>query len=444
MIIDFSIKNFLSFKSEVSLSLLADNNTKELNGEDDSNNNLLTLPNTDAKLLKVAAVYGANGSGKSNLVNAFVFFKDIVLNSFVNDRLLSETSNRYFLFDTDQEKVPTSFEMIFIINGVRYRYGFEILDKSIDSEWLFEKRLTAQKESYCFKRSKKNISVNARTFKGSKTIVARTRHNALFLSTCAQYNIETAMLIKEWLRKRLNILSGINDDTIAYTARQIMHNPDMRKRIVDFIRVLDRSIDDIHVTETDVDQKSKSVQLYIDGKQVNSDNVNSQVKRIDITTTHKRFHGEALLDSIDIPFKIESLGTMKILSLLGPWFDTILNGGTLIIDEFGASLHTSLIIKLVEVFQSKLNRSSQLILTTHDTNLLDKRILRRDQVWFCEKDDYGNSDLYSLVEYKIDQATSVRNDAAFEKNYLLGKYGAIPFFGNIERFISDYSDDGEL
>ena len=126
--------------------------------------------------------------------------------------------------------------------------------------------------------------------------------------------------------------------------------------------------------------------------------------------------------------------------MIGQWFDSLLNGKTLIVDEFGASLHTKLSFELIRLFQSTINRGAQLILTTHDTNLLRKDLFRRDQIWFVEKDKEGVSDLYSLVEYKINQATSVRNDASFEKDYLQGKYGAIPFFGDIEQFVIDYGE----
>lgn len=113
------------------------------------------------------------------------------------------------------------------------------------------------------------------------------------------------------------------------------------------------------------------------------------------------------------------------------------------IDEFGTSFHTKLSYELVKIFQSSLNKDAQLIITTHDTNLLRGELFRRDQIWFAEKNEFGVSDIYSLVEYKINQANSVRNDATFNKDYLLGKYGAIPYFGDISRFINDFSDHGK-
>ena len=131
-------------------------------------------------------------------------------------------------------------------------------------------------------------------------------------------------------------------------------------------------------------------------------------------------------------------------ALLGPFFDTIQNGGVLIIDEFGTSLHTQLSVELLKLFYSTMNaHGAQLIITTHDTNLLRKDLLRRDQIWFAEKSTEGASTLYSLVEYKINQANSVRNDASFSKDYLLGRYGAIPYFGNIDKFVMEYGSKKE-
>lgn len=156
------------------------------------------------------------------------------------------------------------------------------------------------------------------------------------------------------------------------------------------------------------------------------------------------YHDGQVVGNEPLNFKFESLGTTKLFALLGPFFDTIHNGGILIIDEFGTSLHTQLSIELLKLFYSTMNASyAQLIITTHDTNLLRKDLLRRDQIWFIEKTSKGVSDLYSLVEYKINQANSVRNDASFSKDYLLGRYGAIPYFGNLDKFISEYGKEEE-
>jgi AAA15 family ATPase/GTPase len=447
MLIDFTLRNFLSFKDEISFSMLAAKSVKEHDeGSSTETCNIIKVPYSDSKLLKVATIYGANGSGKSNLLSAMAFFKQMVLDSFSNDSILYQAKDLYYQFSVETNDEPSSFEMMFIIGDIRYRYGFEIYNESIESEWLFIKPLKSSRESYCFKREGRNITVNSKTYKGAGGISTKTRHNALFLSTCAQFNVEISMTIKEWFRKRLNILSGIDDDTIHYTANQYLNNPDMHKRIIEFIKIIDLGINDISIKESDADAAQEPINQFVSStsKRPNVFQPDiSAMKKIEILTEHKRYEFDQLKDTLLTPFGIESLGTKKIFALLGPWFDTIVNGGTLLIDEFGASLHTKLSIELIKIFQSNLNKNAQLIVTTHDTNLLRGELLRRDQIWFTEKNEYGASDLYSLVEYKINQATSVRNDATFNKDYLLGKYGAIPYFGNIPQFLNDFSDHGK-
>jgi hypothetical protein len=301
------------------------------------------------------------------------------------------------------------------------------------------KPIDSSRESYCFKRERKEISVNIKTYKGANGISSKTRHDALFLSTCAQFNVEIAMTIKNWFRKQFNIMSGIDDSTIDYTANQYLHDKEMHKRIIDFVRLIDLGINDITIKESDAD---KSTDSMTSGQRLMEPEI-AELKKLEILSEHLRYEHDEVKDTMFVPFGIESLGTKKIFALLGPWFDTIIHGGTLLVDEFGASLHTHLSIELIKLFQSSLNTGAQLIITTHDTNLLRGDLLRRDQIWFTEKNKYGSSDLYSLVEYKIDQASSVRNDASYSKNYLLGKYGAVPYFGNIPQFIADFSDENK-
>ena len=446
MLVDFTIRNFLSFKEEVSFSMLAAKSVKEHEqyGSDESCN-IIDVPNTDAKILKVAAIYGANGSGKSNLMTAMSFFKRMVLDSFSNDSILRWSTEMSHQFSVESQDEPISFEMMFIIGEKRYRYGFEIFGESVESEWLFVKSLESSRESYCFKREKKNIIINSKTYKGASGLSSKTRHNALFLSTCAQFNVETSMIIKEWFRKKFNILSGIDDNTIHYTANQYLHDTDMRKRIIEFVKAIDLGINDIVIKESDLDNVPEPVNQVTNNTTIIKPEIKAikAIKTFEIFSEHNRYDHGTLKDSLLMPFGIESLGTKKIFALLGPWFDTMLNGGTLLIDEFGASFHTKLSIELIKLFQSALNTDAQLIITTHDTNLLRGELLRRDQIWFTEKDRFGVSDLYSLVEYKINQANSIRNDASFNKDYLLGKYGAIPYFGNIPQFLTDFIDNGE-
>ena len=444
MILDFTFRNFLSFKEEKTFSMVAANSVKEMESEDHDYTNVEVSSN-GKKYLRVAAIYGANASGKSNLISALAFFREMILSSFKDENLVGSYKN-YYLLDDESVSQPSSFEMNFSIQGKRYRYGFEILKQQVDSEWLFETDPKSQRESYCFTREKKNIKVNSRIFKGTRGLSEKTRVNALFLSTTAQFNVLQSMEIKEWFRKSFNVLSGL-DETINYTARQYMHDETMRREILDFIRLVDLGIKDISVTDEVVPDSEAFRNALAHGGMLPSAIAESlqsakDIRKLEIKTAHDKYNKGNLEGQVDFPFSLESLGTKKVFAFLGPWFDTLRNGGVLFIDEYGASLHTQLSKELIKLFQSKINsKGAQLIITTHDTNLLHKDLLRRDQIWFTEKDKYGESDLYSLVEYKINQATSVRNDASFSKDYLAGKYGAIPFFGNIQRFINEYSDD---
>ena len=446
MLIDFTMRNFMSFRDEVSLSMVASNTVKEC--EEHEGNSNITVTESGKRYLRTAAIYGANGSGKSTVVAAMSLFKSMVLQSFVNEAIVTQLSNLYYHFDTDSQIQPVSLQIIFVCNGQRYRYGFEVKDGKILSEWLFILGEKASKESYCLKREGQEIKVNSRIVKGARGVETKTRSNALYLSTAAQFNVEVAMTVKEWFRKRFNIISGLNDDTLLFTARAFIHNPTLREQILSMIGYVDACIKHVDVKENvkEIQPQNASVDLLNQIRIHIPAEIRQRIEQhsLDIQATHELYEKGKVVGNQQLSFKYESLGTTKLFALLGPFFDTIQNGGVLVIDEFGASLHTQLSMELLKLFYTPMNVSgAQLIVTTHDTNLLRKDLLRRDQIWFVEKSPEGVSDLYSLVEYKINQANSVRNDASFSKDYLLGRYGAIPYFGPIEKFVADYGKQPE-
>lgn len=444
MLLDFTIQNFLSFQKEASLSMLAAKTVKEIESSEEEYINTWILPEVDTRVLRTSAIYGANGSGKSNFIQAMSYFRELVLFSVMNESLMRNSQKLHYSLSPNGKTMPIAMQIIFVDNGIKYRYGFEIQDGKVLSEWLFTQKFSeSTKESYCFKREKNAIKVNAKTYKGAKGINVKTRINALFISTCAQFNVQTAMVIKEWFRKKFNVISGL-DNTLRYTANCYMHNEDMHNKILDFVKLIDLGIEDINITEEIINEENNINPIERLTFQL-AQNINPKIDKLnhlDIRATHAVYNEGNVVGHTEIPFQMESLGTNKLFALLGPWFDTLKNGGVLVVDEYGTSLHTQLSLKLINLFHSKMNLyGAQLIISTHDTNLLRKDLLRRDQIWFVEKDKLGASDLYSLVEYKVNQATSVRNDASFEKDYLLGKYGAIPYFGNIEKFINDYGKE---
>lgn len=347
--------------------MLAAKSVKEGEAFPDGASNVFEIEDTGNKFVRIASIYGANGSGKSSLIKAMSFFRNMILGSVANDHILSGFSQNQFRLDAESSKEPSGFQMIFIINKVKYRYGFEVFDERVDSEWLFQQEYNSQKESYCFKRANGEIQINPKTFKEAKVIENMSRDNALFLSTAAQFNVPTALLIKNWIAKRFNILSGINDNTLNFTALQYLQNETMRERILNFIKIIDLGIQDIAVKENFIDNLSDSTTIpndpllkkIVGGISEAMNPSGNKIRELNILAMHNKYEGDNVVDKVNLPFQNESIGTVKIFALLGPWLDTLANGGILIVDEFGASIHTKLALELIRLFQSKLNNGDR-------------------------------------------------------------------------------------
>lgn len=456
MLIEFSVSNYLSIKEVITLSMVASNAVKELESPTEGVNNVFWDKSNKNKYLKSAVVYGANGSGKSNLLSAIGFYRRFILSSSNDRQADDEIMTIPFLLSTETENKSSSFEMIFIIGAIRFRFGFEVTKKNVTSEWLFGfDTENSNKESTYFTREHQNIKVSNRNFKEGKGLENNARPNALFLSTVAQLNGEVSNKIQNWLKTNINVISGLDDATTAYTIGRFQEQEEFRKKIINFFKLINLGIEDIKMEEPVLDNLSKILPPKREDEKIASliqelqKELKDRMKKggdtreISINAFHKKFdEANKLIDTIALDFELESRGTQKLFSLLGPWFDTLEKGKILIVDELDSRLHTKLTTELLKIFQSGINtKNAQLIFASHDTNLLRNDLLRRDQIWFTEKDDKGSTDLYSLVEYKINQATSVRNDASFEKDYLIGKYGAIPYFGNIPKFLNDFVNE---
>ena len=456
MLIEFSVGNYLSIKEAITFSMLASNAVKELENSSEGVNNVFWDKSNKNKYLKSAVVYGANGSGKSNLLSAIGFYRKFILSSSNDRQADDEIMTIPFLLSTETENKPSSFEMVFVIDAIRFRYGFEATKKIITAEWLFGfDTENSNKESTYFTRENQNIKVSNKNFKEGKGLENNTRPNALFLSTVAQLNGEVSNKIQNWLKANINVISGLEDATTAYTIGRFQDQEEFRKKIINFFKLTNLGIEDIKMEEPVLDNLSKILPQKREDEKIASliqelqKELKDRMKKggdareISINAFHKKFdEANKLIDTIALDFELESKGTQKLFGLLGPWFDTLEKGKILIVDELDSRLHTKLTTELLKIFQSGINtKNAQLIFASHDTNLLRNDLFRRDQIWFTEKDSSGSTDLYSLVEYKINQATSVRNDASFEKDYLIGKYGAIPYFGNIPKFLNDFVNE---
>lgn len=456
MLIEFSVGNYLSIKEAITFNMLASNAVKELESSSEGVNNVFWDKSNKNKYLKSAVVYGANGSGKSNLLSAIGFYRRFILSSSNDRQADDEIMTIPFLLSTETENKPSSFEMVFVIDAIRFRYGFEATKKIITAEWLFGfDTENSNKESTYFTRENQNIKVSNKNFKEGKGLENNTRPNALFLSTVAQLNGEVSNKIQNWLKANINVISGLEDATTAYTIGRFQDQEEFRKKIINFFKLTNLGIEDIKMEEPVLDNLSKILPQKREDEKIASliqelqKELKDRMKKggdareISINAFHKKFdEANKLIDTIALDFELESKGTQKLFGLLGPWFDTLEKGKILIVDELDSRLHTKLTTELLKIFQSGINtKNAQLIFASHDTNLLRNDLFRRDQIWFTEKDNSGSTDLYSLVEYKINQATSVRNDASFEKDYLIGKYGAIPYFGNIPKFLNDFVNE---
>lgn len=425
MLIEFEVGNFLSFRDPVRFSMLAANPIKEHLEEN-------TFEVGRHRLLKTAVIYGANASGKSNLLEAMSFMRWFAINSSKAMQVGEEILVAPFKLDSDTETAPCHFEICFLQNDRRYRYGFEVDKQAVRKEWLFQTEKL--REASLFLRENDGIEVSD-DFSEGKGLEPKTRDNALFLSVVAQFNGEIAGTILKWF-KGFRGLSGLRDQHYERFTTEMLQDEAMRPLLVEFIRRADVGIEDLLVSEALDEEAMKAGAEDLQRNTVKS-------KRYKITTVHQKFKNGLKEGLTNLDFTTEeSEGTKKFFRIAGPLLDCLMHGYTVGIDELDAKLHPLLTKALVKLFNStdSNKNNAQLIFTTHDTNLLHFGHLRRDQIWFTEKTQQAATDLYSLAEIKLPEGGKVRNDAALEKNYIQGRYGAIPFLGDLGALLKEASD----
>ncbi len=426
MLIAFNVGNYRSFKQIVTFSMMSTKLTSK-NKELDQNN---VFPITSSlNLLKSAAIYGANAGGKSNLIKAMSFMRHFVLTSSKESLSTEPIPVESFRLSTETESKPSLFEMIFFLEGKRYRYGFEADTRRVHSEWLYH---TRQKETNLFLREGNQFELSS-VFKEGKGLEARTRDNALFLSVVAQFNGIIAQSIQNWF-KQVNFISGLSDKGYQGFTLNSMANNTLRDNIISFVKQLDVDISDIIVEKTVIesdDHFPKELPQELKSFLLNQTKGSSA---FNVKTLHRKYNNEnSYIAFEEFDVQDESEGTQKLIFVSGPLLDTLQSGKVLIVDELDARLHPKMTASIIKLFNSNITnpKKAQLIFATHDVNLLDHNFFRRDQIWFTEKNKYGVTDLYSLAEYRV------RNDASFEKDYIAGRYGAIPFIGSTYQLVGD-------
>lgn len=432
MLIQFSIKNFRTFKDKATLSFVASNYDKDTREEE----NIYRDKTHNLRLLKSCVIYGANASGKSKFIEALVFMKRFVITSSKDSQKGDKIPVEPFKLNSISEKEPSEFEVIFIHKNIQYRYGFEVSNKIVISEWLYSKPKT--KEIELFYREYQNFETHKRSFLKGNTLVKEglIRDNALFLSVAAQFNEKTSVKIIEWF-KNIGTISGVKEDGYeGYTINKAK-DANFKNKILELLKAADLGIQDIQVEMLDLDKlpsdMPKELKEFIIKK---SEEDEGAEFLSDVLTSHKKYDdNNKLVGKVNLSLDDdESFGTRKFFALTGPVLDSLENGHTLVIDELDSKLHPNLVCKIVSLFNSKEKnpKNAQLLFNTHDTNLLSSGLFRRDQVWFTEKNKFGEGKLYSLADFKSED---VRKNDPFEDNYIRGKYGAVPYLGYFDNLI---------
>ncbi|MBL7797523.1 MAG: ATP-binding protein [Saprospiraceae bacterium] len=420
MLIEFSVENFRSFREMQTLHLQAAPIKSKNSKLDEQNVCRLT---DKLSVVKSKVIYGANASGKSNLVKAMATFVRIFRHS-LQDATILQASLSPHLMDTESFKKPTFFQILFRLDDRNYRYGFEATGTAIVSEWLYSSD-GKKPESYHFRRNENGIEVNPRTFKeGARLIIGKDempplyRSNALFLPLVAAFNGPTALRINRYFLEHYAVYSGIEDILAQAIAMEAFREERMREKMADVLKQADLGIEDLGNAEIAEEDLSGAAREYYQ-------KMRAEGKKPFVVVTKRSILDQTGKHKTEVPFFLneESYGTQKLFWMSPFLINTLEHGGVLVVDEFGSSMHVQLIRAIVELFHSPVTNphNAQLIAATHDTHLLDQGLFRRDQIAFVEKSRSGQSILTDLVEFK-----GVRNDASLETDYLHGRYGAVP------------------
>ncbi len=429
VLLAFRAENVRSFRDEMEFSMLATSRVeqhlvREVNWRESGQ---------PLKVLPVAGMFGANASGKSNVMKAVDDMREHVLHSFQRRSPTARLQRRPFLLDPSARQRPSRYEIDLVLDGIRHEYGFVIDDERVVEEWAF--RYPHGRAALLFTRRGDEVEGGTAERPRTRAVEKLLRPNALFLSTAAAANHPLLLPIYEWFRRNL-LLAEVDNRVIRQAFTVNMLESDVaRERILALLRAADLGITDARkrrwdtvfkgVSEADVKARIERAVQIIRGEEEQSD-----LDASDATLTLDAF-GFSLLhrgvgEDIELQPSEESLGTLVWLGLVGPVIDALADGMVLLADELDASLHPALVAQLVRLFQEPHTnpRRAQLIFNSHDTTILSQvdgeRLVGRDQTWFTEKLDDGSTRLYPLTDL------APRKHEAIDRRYLAGRYGAVP------------------
>lgn len=411
MLIQFNFKNFKSFRDDTSLDMTATSITEHPY-------NLIN--SGDEKYIKTAAIYGANASGKSSVIQAFGFMQLWIRDSFKQASTNEDIPIKRFAFDSESFKDPAEFEVFFKDKNHEYQYGFSLDNKRVFEEWFYLKKENS-KDKYItlFERSKEGIDCNSKLLQGAENFIPMVEDKTLFLSIIANAKITYAKNVFDWFFGTPVIDYGniIYESALAQVSSPMIYEESYQNELIRFLNSIDINIEGIIV------EKPKN-----------------ENEKPEIYTKHLMKDKE---NYYKMPLSQESSGTQKMFTLFWYLNFTIFMGRSMFIDELDAKLHPLLLRYILTMFHDEnMNKNgAQLIYVTHDNYTLTKDIFRRDQIWFVEKDSDAVSHLYSLAEYKSEDDKKVRKDASYNKDYLLGKYGSVPILRGYDMW---RNQDGEI
>lgn len=423
MLLRVSASNCLSIAERQELSLVS----TKLKGP-----NLQTFAAAGAgglRALPAAVIYGANASGKSNFVKAFQFMRRAILDSHSKGSPEGGVPRIHFGLDDNATKKPTVLEADFIVDEIRFQYGFECNDDEFLTEWLYS--FPEGKRRKLFERKGASVEFG-QYFKGAKrTLVDFMRKNSLFISTATQNDHEELSRIVSFFR---SIKFSNNVAVGEFMLKNVFRKDQIDTRTIKFLESIGTGVVRHRQNEFEMPESVKSfsselrnlLKKNFSGLDL-EETIADQDKVVSIELAHAGTDGKEYYFELEH----ESAGTRRLILIMNMVFRAIDEGSVVVVDELDASLHTLASEQILEIFAScNLNQNgAQLIATTHDTNLLGSRFLRRDQVWFCEKNDAGASEIYPLSDIKT------RRSDNFEAGYLEGRFGAIPFSGDFRAIL---------
>lgn len=412
MLIMFRVKNFASFKDEAILDLRAIS-YKDMKSH--------VLVNDKYKAVKTLAIYGKNASGKSNLISALYYFKSFVYNQFfdagnreegtdLGDRMPNVKRNTFKL--SEQRDDDSEFEILFWDKGHIYQYGYVIHDLPQEKKYSIQEEWLLVDDKVVFDRAADSISFGKK-YENELKKIDRQRSDRLYIGVLdyfAEGDVKNIVdNLKDYLKNKFIvhfelILEGSVKGVISGVGfhKRLIQDENYRKTIERFIKVADVGISGISI-EKNLDEETRNKRPY------------------EVKTIHDVYDNEGHITRQEkFDFAMESSGTIRYFSFIQYILNIIEEGGVYVVDELSARLHPALAKFIVDLFQGEMNKKAQLIFTTHDISLMNRKQFRRDEIVFVEKNNMGISSLYTLADIKV------RSDASFSKDYMAGKYGAIP------------------